>query len=207
MEAHLCAAGLCLPHGYPHVVKNSETSGSSPAKYGWAGGAVIPAVAALAGALIGGGFTAQAASVAAETQQEMQQAQFDQEQSRLLREKREPYYATYDAAVQKFGTYVSGRHECELQKAPACRYSKEEVQSARYDLQRAINDIHIFGSAEMRAVVLLVAKTMPSTLAGFNGDAQIGPVDEKAFDIAVRKARTITCFDISPDNSSCRTLT
>lgn len=170
-------------------------------------GAIVPAVAALLGAFIGGGFTAQAASVAAETQQEMQQAQFEQEQSRLLREKREPYYATYDAATQKFATYVSTRYECELQKSATCRYSKEELQSARYDLQRAINDIHIYGSAEMRAVVFMVASTLPSTLAGFNGDAQVGPVDEKAFDIAVRKARTITCFDISPDKSSCRPLT
>lgn len=165
--------------------------------------AVIPAVAALVGALIGGGFTAQAASVAAQTQQEIQQAQFDQEQKRLLREKREPYYAAYDAAVQKFATYVSIRYECELQKAAACRYSKEELQSARYDLQRAVNDIHVFGSAEMRNAVIIVANTMPSTLAGLTGDALVGPVDAQAFDKAMRTARAVTCFDISPDHSGC----
>lgn len=165
--------------------------------------AIIPAVAALVGALIGGGFTAQAASVAAQTQRETQKAQFDQEQSRLLREKREPHYAAYDAAVQKFATYVSVRYECESQKAATCDYTKDELQSARYDLQRAVNNIHVFGSPDMRVVVGMVAETMPSTLVGLTGDAQVGPVDAEAFRVAVRKARSVTCFDISPDHTSC----
>lgn len=188
-------------HRYPRVVTNSDTPRWLTAKHAWAG-AILPAVTALAGALIGGAFTAQAATVAAETQQEIQKAQFDQEQSRLLREKREPYYATYNAAVQKFATYVSVRYECEAQKAATCEYSKDQLQSARYDLQRAINDIH-FGSREMRVVVGMVAETMPSTLAGLTGDAQVGPVDAEAFDLALRKARSVTCFDLSPDHTSC----
>lgn len=192
---------VARPHRYPHVVSNPDTPISSPVSHALAG-AIIPAVAALVGAAIGGGFTAQAASVAAETQQAMQQAQFDQEQSRLLREKREPYYATYDAAVQKFATQVSSRYECELQKV-ACRYSRNEVQTARYDLQGAINDIHIFGSAEMRDAVGIVAGTMPSTMVGLTGAVQVGPVDAKAFRSATNRTRAITCFDISPDYASC----
>lgn len=105
--------------------------------------------------------------------------------------------------MEKFATYVSVRYECESQKAATCRYSKDDLQTARYTLQGAINDIHVFGSREMRLAVGMVADTMPSTLAGLTGDAQVGPVDAEGLDSAMRTVRSITCFDISPDHMSC----
>ncbi|QSZ49566.1 hypothetical protein AYX22_14935 [Arthrobacter sp. D5-1] len=164
---------------------------------------LIPTAAALIGALIGGGFTACSANIAADSQRDMQQTQFQQEQSRLLREKRAPYYAAYDAAVNGFATKMQTRYECETVKAPTCRYSLEDVQSARYELQGAINDIHVYGSQSMRDAVERIANTMPTALTGLTGYVQVGPVDAERFRDELTRVRSAICFDVSPDVSGC----
>lgn len=169
-------------------------------------GVIITALTALAGAGIGGYFTAANAQVAAESQKALQEEQFDEEKKRLLRDQRAPYYAAYDAAVQTFATQMTVRNECEKKKLATCRYSVEDLQTARYELQGAINNIYIYGSIEMQAAVTLMSATMPRTMVGLSGYAEAGPVDAPAFLEALNKVRAVTCYDVSPVHDSCPRL-
>lgn len=185
-------------------MKNSEPTTVS-GKLALAG-VIITALTALAGAGIGGYFTAASAQVAAESQKALQEEQFNEEKKRLLRDQRAPYYAAYDAAVQAFATQMTVRNECEKKKLATCRYSVEDLQTARYALQGAINNIHIYGSVEMQAAVTLMSATMPRTMVGLSGYAEVGPVDAPAFSEALNKVRAVTCYDVSPVHDSCPKL-
>ena len=164
----------------------------------------MPGIFALIGALIGGGVTAYTSTVAISAQQTMQKKQFDQDQARLLREKRQPYYDAYNKAVQAYASRVQIRYECESAGTEACQYSRADMQTARYNLQGAVNDIQVFGSPEMQNAIDKLGKTMPSPLVGLAGELKPGPVDLPGFSSAMQETLRVTCRDLSPNPDTCK---
>lgn len=165
--------------------------------------AILGVLGTLLGALVGGLVTAHVSSQSIEAQRQLEEQQYQRQQKEQLREKREPYYLAYEDSVQKYVTVVDTRNKCLEAKAAACRYSTEDHQTARYELQQAINDIWTFGSSEIRITVGLLAKTMPETDVGFSGQPELGPIDTGTYDLLMASLTKTICRDISPDPDGC----
>ncbi|MBW0254966.1 hypothetical protein [Cellulomonas sp. PS-H5] len=125
------------------------------------------------------------------------------DREREARDLRRPVYTAYRDAANEFATGMAQRFTCEISDPPIepCAISRDEVQTLRYNLQRATNAVHIVGTDEAVSAMFDVANAMPPTLVGLTGEPEIGFVDERWFERAIREFDRVTNCETSPDPS------
>jgi hypothetical protein len=163
--------------------------------------AYVAAASGLIGALIGAGGTALVNSANLDAQREAQKVQLATERDLAVREQRRPIYVKFDDAANTWATVQLTISECS--RRTDCRYGQSDLDTARYDLQVAINEMYVYGSGKAVQVVRDVAATLPATLVGPAGAASVGAVDASGFREAITRFNEITCVDASLAPEDC----
>lgn len=158
---------------------------------------------ALLSSFVGAGAVLAAQSQAIDAQMKQQDERFAREQESAARAQRLPVYEEFQEAANLYATDSQRAYECQVAQVDRCEVTEGELQDARHRYQGAINKMHVYGSPEAIAAVILVSQRLPPSLVGLTGDPVIESVDSAQFRSALSRFFDVMCKDLAASPESC----
>ena len=177
----------------PTVDSSADSRSGGSAANGPVASVVWGIVGVLVGAVIGLFGTLYTVHAQSSQQDKDRAVAADREQ----RSERRPIYKALRDAANVYATAEAEAFQCQ-KSAAECSRLANNVQSARYDFQRAINDMTVFGSPKAIAAMKQLARSLPPSLpASSNSEPTVGPVDEAAFGASLVEFDAQTRADVA----------
>lgn len=137
---------------------------------------------------------------------DQQQAQFEESQDQALRDLRRPVYTQFAGAANAYYVaHTTRQRECKagtnlpaVEGKPCTVERLGDLQSVRYDLQIAINEMGAVESDAAEAAVQEVTRTMPPSLTRADFTPAEGPVDRAGFHKAYGAFLDVMRCDTNP---------